>query len=122
MVMRHTGSQGGFTLLEVLAALSVLALAFVVLLQTDGLNATRTLHAERVQGALQLAGDKMEEVFVSGSQDMYSDEGQMEDGIYSWERVVSDTQFEGLKEIRLTVTWKEGEREENYVVLAYLPQ
>lgn len=122
MVMRHTGSQGGFTLLEVLAALSVLALAFVVLLQTDGLNATRTLHAERVQGALQLAGDKMEEVFVSGSQDMSSDEGQMEDGIYSWERVVSDTQFEGLKEIRLTVTWKEGEREENYVVLAYLPQ
>lgn len=122
MVMRHTGSQGGFTLLEVLAALSVLALAFVVLLQTDGLNATRTLHAERVQGALQLAGDKMEEVFVSGSEDMFSDEGQMEDGIYSWERVVSDTEFEGLKEIRLTVTWKEGEREENYVVLAYLPQ
>ena len=38
-----------------MAALSVLAVAFVVLLQTDGLNATRTLHADRVLGAVQLA-------------------------------------------------------------------
>ena len=120
--MRHLRSQAGFTLLEVLASLSVLAVAFVVLLQTDGLNATRTLHAERVLGAVQLAGEKMEEVFVSGSEDMISDEGQQEDGIYSWERIVSDTEFEGLKEVRLTVKWNEGEREENYVVLAYLPQ
>lgn len=115
-------SQTGFTLLEVMAALSVLAVAFVVLLQTDGLNATRTLHAERLLGAVQLAGERMEEVFASGSEDLFSDKGEQDDGIYSWDRAVSDTEFAGLKEVRLTVMWNEGGREESYVVLAYLPQ
>jgi len=115
-------SQSGFTLLEVMAALSVLAIAFVVLLQTDGLNATRTLHAERVLGAVELAGERMEELFASDSQDLFSDNGEQEDGIYSWNRTISDTEFAGLKEVRLTVTWYEGEREESYVALAYLPQ
>lgn len=120
--MSDNRNQNGFTLLEVMAALSVLALALVVLLQTDGLNATRTLHADRVLGAVQLASEKMEEVFASGSQDLYSDEGKLDDGSYSWKRTVSDTEFTGLKEVRLTVFWNEGEREESYVALAFLPQ
>ena len=120
--MNRTGNQSGFTLLEVMAALAVLALTFVVLLETDGLNATRTLHADRVFGALQLASEKMEEVFASGSGDLFSDSGEQDDGIYSWERIISDTEFTGLKEVNLTVTWKEGEREESYVLLAYLPE
>ena len=120
--MKPLKGESGFTLLEVMAALSVLALALVVLLQTDGLNATRTLHADRVLGAIQLAGEKMEEVFGSDSDDLFSDQGEQDDGIYSWKRTISDTQFVGLKEVRLAVTWNEGEREESYVALAYLPQ
>jgi len=120
--MNTMRSQNGFTLLEVMAALSVIAVAFVVLLQTDGLNATRTLHADRVLGAVQIASERMEEVFASGSGDLFSDTGEMDDGIYSWERTVSDTEFQGLKEVRLTVQWNEGGREDSYSVLAYLPQ
>lgn len=120
--MNRIKKQGGFTLLEVMAALSVLALTFVVLLETDGVNATRTLHAGRVLGALQLANEKMEEVFASGSGDLFSDGGEQDDGIYSWERVISDTEFTGLKEVRLTITWSEGEREESYALMAYLPE
>lgn len=120
--MKYGSDQNGFTLLEVMAALTVLALALVVLLQTDGLNATRTVHADRVLGAVQLAGEKMEEVFASGSEDLFSDNGEQDDGIYSWDRTISDTEFTGLKEVRLTVNWEEGEREESYVLLAYLPQ
>lgn len=120
--MKIMKTQAGFTLLEVMAALSVLALSLVVLLQTDGLNASRTFHAQRLFGAVQLAGEKMEEVFASGAEDLVSDEGEQEDGIYSWERTVSDTDFTELREVRLTVKWKEGKREESYVVLAYLPR
>jgi prepilin-type N-terminal cleavage/methylation domain-containing protein len=120
--MKRMRSQTGFTLLEVMASLSVLALALVVLLQTDGLNATRTLHAHRVLGAVQLAGEKMEEVFAGSPGDVISDEGEQEDGIYSWERIMSDTEFAGLMEVRLTVKWMEGVREESYVLLAYLPR
>jgi len=120
--MNDIRSETGFTLLEVMAALSVLAVAFVVLLQTDGLNATRTLHADRLLGAVQLASERMEDVFASGSENLFSDEGELDDGIYSWDRTITDTKFAGLKEVRLTVMWNEGEREESYVALAYLPQ
>jgi type II secretion system protein I len=112
----------GFTLLEVLAALSVLAFTFLVLLQTDGLNASRTFHAAKLQEAARLAESRMEELFSSGSDELVSDEGQQDDGSYSWERVVTDTKYEGLKEVRVTVRWSEGSREEEYFVLAYLPE
>ena len=113
--MNPLKDDSGFTLLEVMAALSVLALALVVLLQTDGLNATRTLHADRVLGAIQLAGEKMEEVFGSDSDDLFSDQGEQDDGIYSWKRTISDTQFVGLKEVRLAVTWNEQERTKGHL-------
>lgn len=118
---RACASQG-FTLIEVMAALVVIALSFTVFLQMDGLNASRTLHAEKLTGAVHMAESRMEELFSGGSEDLMSDEGQQEDGIYSWERVVSDTEYEGLKEVRVTIRWKEGDREEEYVVLAYLSQ
>lgn len=116
------GSCHGFTLIEVMAALLVIALTFTVFLQMDGLNASRTLHTEQLTGAVHLAESRMEELFSGGSQDLVSDEGDQEDGIYSWERVVADTEYEGLKEVRVTIRWNEGDREEEYVLLAYLSQ
>ena len=112
----------GFTLLEVLASLSVIALSFLVLLQTDGLNASRTFHARKLMGAVHLAENRMEELFSEEPGDLASSEGEQEEGSYSWERVVSDTVYEGLQEVRLTIRWKEGGRDEEYVVLAYLPR
>jgi prepilin-type N-terminal cleavage/methylation domain-containing protein len=114
--------QGGFTLLEVLAALSIIGFSLLVLLQTDGLNSSRTLHSQRLMAAVRLAGEQMEEVFSSGSEGLISAEGEDDIGIYRWERVVADTQYVGLKEVRLTVQWSEGRREESYLLLAYLPE
>ena len=113
-------SGQGFTLIEVMAALVVIALTFTVFLQMDGFNASRTFHAEKLNGAVMLAESRMEELFSSGSENLVSDKGEQEDGSYSWERVVTDTEYEGLKEVRLTIHWKEGKREEEYVVLSYL--
>jgi len=112
----------GFTLLEILVALLVVSFSFLVLLQTDGLNATRTIHAKKLLGAVRLAESRMEELFSKGSEEVISEDGEQEDGSYSWETVVSDTQYEALKEVRLTIRWLEGSREEEYVVLAYLPR
>ena len=64
----------------------------------------------------------MEELFSKGSEEIISEEGEQEDGSYSWETVVSDTEYEDLKEVRLTIRWAEGNREEEYAILAYLPR
>ena len=119
---RNSRKENGFTLLEVLAALSVLGLTLLVLLQTDGLNSSRTLHSQRLMEAVRLAGEQMEEVFSSVSEGLISADGEDEKGIFRWERLVVDTQYVGLKEVRLTVQWSEGGREESYLVLAYLPE
>ncbi len=113
---------GGFTLLEILVALSVVGFSFLVLLQMDGLNASRTIHTKKLLGAVRLAESRMEELFSKGSEEVISQDGEQEDGSFSWETVVSDTEYEELKEVRLTVRWFEGGREEEYVVLAYLPR
>jgi len=105
-----------------MAALVVIALTFTAFLQMEGFNTTRTLHIEKLTGAVLLAESRMEELFSGGSEDLVSDEGEQEDGTHSWERVVSDTEYEGLKEVRLAIRWKEGDREEEYVILAYLSQ
>jgi prepilin-type N-terminal cleavage/methylation domain-containing protein len=122
--MRPAGPRArschGFTLVEVVAALVVIALTFMVLLQTEGLNTSRTIHAEKLMGAVHLAESRMEELFSGGSEDLISDKGEQEDGSYEWERVVSDTEYEGLKEVRLSIRWGEGKHQEEYVILAYL--
>jgi|GEM_PF-5829311 len=121
--MRRTSvPQGGFTLLEIMVSLAVIGFSFLVLLQTDGLNASRTVHAGKLLGAVHLAESRMEELFSKGSEEIISEEGEQEDGSYSWETVVSDTEYEDLKEVRLTIRWVEGNREEEYVILAYLPR
>lgn len=112
--------EGGFTLIEVLAALAVAGLAFTVLLQTDGVNHGRTLRSQLLLGAVHLAGAMMEDVFASGVPALSEEKG--EDGVYQWTRTVGDTQFPGVREVAVTLSWPEGEGRRSYRVAAYLPQ
>ncbi len=114
--------EQGFTLLEVLAAMAVLAVGMLILLQTDALNASRTLHSSRLSGAVWLAQEKMDELFSRGVPDFPEDEQSDDPGVYRWRTSVNETEYEGVKEVRLTVIWQEGRREESYSVVAYLPE
>ena len=113
---------GGFTLLEVLAALAVVGFALVVLLQTDGLNLSRSLHAGRLAGAAHLARERVEEAFSRGTSELAEDGVQDESGIYTLTTAVSGSEFNGIMEVRTTVRWMEGTREESYSVVVFLPE
>lgn len=114
-------NQRGFTLLEVLAALSVLALGMVILLQTDALNTERTLHASRLMAATLLAQEKMDEVFSRSEDVTGPGTTQGQEDIFSWKRTVAASQYTGVSEVRLSVDWTEGSRGRSYSVIAYLP-
>ena len=116
------GRDDGFTLLEIMAALAVLAAGLLVLLQTDGLNHGRTLHAARLMEASFLARERMEEMISGGVPESTREDARDENGIYTWSNTVAETEFSGVKEISLTVKWMEGAREESYHVAAYLPE
>ena len=121
MIRRGRG-EDGFTLLEVLAALTVIAFGMVVLLQTDALNTSRALHAKRLMGAADLAREKMEGIFSRGVPDILEEDMAEGEGLYTWSGTSSETQFPGIKEVHVTVRWMEGNREESYSVVAYLPE
>lgn len=114
--------EGGFTLLEVMAALMVITIGMVVLLQTDALNISRALHAKRLLGASDLAREKMEGIFSRGVTAIPGEEKAEGDGFYTWSGTSSETEFPGISEINVTVRWMEGAREESFSVVAYLPE
>ncbi len=109
-------SSRGFTLLEVLAAVAVMSLAFVTLLAAEGLSLRRAAHASRLLDASQAARERMEQVLDSGSD--AAAEGSVPGG-FVIDSAVSDTEYEGLAEARVTVRWKEGEREEAFDLVAF---
>ena len=114
--------ESGFTLLEVLAALMVITIGMIVLLQTDALNTSRALHAMRLLGAADLAREKMEGIFSGGMTDIPEDDTSEGEGPYTWSGTSAETQFPGISEVHVTVRWMEGSREESYSVVAYLPE
>ena len=118
----HRSDQRGFTLLEVLAALSVLALGMVILLQTDALNINRTLHASRLMEATLLAQEKMDEVFSRGEEVTGAGTTQGTENIFSWTRTVATSQYPGVSEVMLSIDWSEGSRKRSYSVIAFLPE
>src|SRR5262249_40420277 len=106
----------GFTLLEVLVALAVLAVALVSLLGLQNRNLLLTMQAERLSTATLLAREMLTRTQLEGP-----DAARVTSGDFSslhpqqypefrWHRTVRPAPLEGLWELRVEVTW--GERED----------
>jgi len=109
-------SLSGFTLLEVLVALAVLAVALVSLLGLQNRNLLLTMQAERLSTATLLAQEMLTRTQLEGP-----DAARVTSGDFSslhpqqypefrWHRTVRPAPIEGLWELRVGVTW--GERED----------
>jgi len=104
----------GFTLLEVMIAVALIAIALVTLLGSQSQSVSFANSAKFETMAALLAQSKMSEMTIQGADSLSSDSGNFGDDYpgYAWEATVSDVSFEGLdaisdylKQIDLTVTW-----------------
>lgn len=110
--------QHGFSLLEVIAAVLLLAIAFGVLMQVAGssLNLTRRA-AERSEAAL-WARSKLDSVFALEPIQRGHSEGRF-DATYRWQLDVAPWQGGPalpngqLYQLALVVSWGEGEQQRN---------
>ena len=117
--------QGGFTLLETLVAMMILAVALVIVFQlfSGALNAGHI--SESHTRAVWHAREKMEELLLYETLSADIREGDFEDG-YRWryliEQAAADSQLnlEGAAAFTITiwVSWEEGQKTKNLDISA----
>jgi general secretion pathway protein I len=107
-------SDKGFTLLEVMIAVAIIAIALTTLLGSQAQSVSFANSAKFETMAALLAQSKMSEITIRAADSLSSDSGGFGDDYpgYRWETTVSNVSIEGLdaiadylKQIDLTVTW-----------------
>jgi general secretion pathway protein I len=124
-ILRKDGEEKcprGFTLLEVLISLSIIAVVLLACLRAQN-QSIRLYHLSRdMTTATILARQKMGEIELEGFPAVGEDEGDFEDEFpgFTWKKTVAMTPFEGARRVDLSIIWKEGFRERRVNVIAYI--
>lgn len=117
--------SGGFTLLEVMVAVAILAFVLVSLLGLKNRSMQDVGLAERITTATLLAKRVMTETLASTVRPPSEDEGEFEEEDfkdYRWKKTITLTPYQEnvvITEIRVAVLWKEGERKEMVELVSY---
>lgn len=108
----------GFTLLEVMVAMTLIAIALMAVLGSQSQSVSLASEARFNTTAALLAQSKMAEIELEDPEDLSTDSGDFgEDFLgYTWQLSVSDVMFDRpenvsdhLKQIDLTISWGEEE-------------
>ena len=122
---RRVEGEKGFTLIEILVATMVLAIALTVIMQlfSGGLRAARL--SEDYSAGVFHAREKMDEILLADDISNASGEGSFEDG-YRWQaavRLIDEEAAEDVEqlpvvtyEVTVRVSWPVGEREKSFEV------
>jgi len=112
--MSKNVSNTGFTLLEVMVAVALIAIALTTLLGSQAQSVSFANSAKFETTAALLAQSKMSEVVMQETTALSGGSGDFGEDYpgYAWESTVSDISIEGienisdyLKQIDLTLTW-----------------
>ena len=116
-------AASGFALIEILVAISILAISLVVIFQlfSGGLKSRQL--SERYARGIFYAREKMAETLILPELPEGESEGELEDA-YRWQSDVSrivpeDDEKElpvDLMKIHVRVTWREGEKEKSFTI------
>ncbi len=112
--MSKNVSNTGFTLLEVMIAVALIAIALTILLGSQAQSVSFANSAKFETMAALLAQSKMSEIVMQETTALSGDSGDFGEDYpgYAWETTVSDIAIEGvenisdyLKQIDLKLTW-----------------
>ncbi len=123
-------NEAGFTLLEVMVAVAILAIVLVSLLGLKNRSTQDVMLSEHITTATLLARRIMTETLVTvgtGAIVQKEDEGEFDEEEfkdYTWKKTISPMQLEEtgsikITEVRVAVLWKEGERQESVELTSY---
>ncbi len=119
--------RAGFTLLEVMIAVGILAMALVVLLHAHVTNLRMAGHAGLKTTAVLLAEKRIAGLESSGVKSIGMREGDFEEGHpgFFWKELISTVRIgnqvlTGFSRVEVIVSWEEGQREENVKLVTYV--
>lgn len=121
------GSRGrrnnrGFTLLEVMVAVAILAFVLISLQGLNNRSVQDVMLSGRITTATLLARRVMTETLLTVPLIPKEDEGEFPEEDfkeYSWEKTISPTPIKLILEVRVAVLWKEGGRQEMVELVSY---
>jgi general secretion pathway protein I len=123
----HTASTG-FTLLEVVVALAIVALLLVPLMRLHLLSLDATIQAQDLTTAVLLAQGQL--TMLGAFPEPGEDNGTFEDpelAKYSWQTAVTEHTFDAeageksveVRRIEVTVRWTDGQSDRHYTLESY---
>ena len=112
--------QRGFTLLEIVVALTIAAIALPVLLRAFSEGTKKHSLIENRTTALYLLKLRMSEIEMLGDIEMGSEEDTFGDSRFAWASEVEETEIEGLYAVTVTVNWQERGRERTVELTTYI--
>ena len=118
----RTQHSNGFTLLEVMIAVSIMALMLITLLGLKNKTVQDVMLAEHMTTATLLAKRMMTDTIMFKPRLPLEDEGEFSEEEfkeYAWKKSVSFTPLLQIMEVRIAVLWKEGTRPEMVELVAY---
>src|SRR3989337_3994383 len=115
-------AMSGFTLLEVMVAVVIIATSFVTLLHTRNQSVTAADYAKRATVATLLASERMSDIEHGDFPDTGEDSSNFGDDYpeYRWKTSVSDTTYENIREVKVEVLWDEGRSERSIGLVNYV--
>jgi general secretion pathway protein I len=112
----------GFTLLEVMVAVAILAFVLISLQGLNNRSVQDVILSERITTATLLARRVMTETLLATPLVPKEEAGEFpeEDFTeYSWQKTISPTPLKLILEVRVAVLWKEGGRQEMVELVSY---
>ena len=116
--------ESGFTLVEILVTLTILAAALPALLQAFAFATRNQGLSDNRTTALYLLKFRMAEIEMSGYPEEAQETGEFGDNTrYQWRSVVEDIESEDVENIRrvtVTVTWQHKNRERSMSMSTFM--
>jgi general secretion pathway protein I len=112
----------GFTLLEVMVAVSIMAMVLVSLLGLKNRSIQDVMLAEHMTTATMLAKRMMVETTMVKPRLPVEDDGEFPEEEYkgyTWKKTISPTPLVQIMEVRVAVLWQEGTRPEMVELVSY---
>ena len=119
---RTHGGQTGFTLLEVMIAMAILALVAVAFLRAQASSIRLVDESVQISMATLLAKEKMAELEGRGFPEPGSNSGTWGEAFpsYRWEQTISTTEIPNIRKAVVRVLWMEGNLQKNMELTFYI--